>query len=271
MSQFVPPPRKPEVSLPIPAFQSLRVIIALMLREMSSLYGRSPGGYLWAILSPLGAICVMALAFGLLVHAPALGTSFLLFYATGYLPFDMFSSITGAVGGAVSYSRPLLAYPRVTWIDSVLARFTLNVLTSMTVFCIVTTTIMVFVDAHVVLRIGRIVSGLGMAALLAMGVGLMNCMLAGYFPVWMRIWNIASRPLFLASGVFFLIEGLPPKIRDLLSWNPLAHCIAQVRSGFYPNYQPQFVSASYTLGLALAMIAFALLILRRGYLASLQR
>ncbi|MEL6475009.1 MAG: sugar ABC transporter permease, partial [Pseudomonadota bacterium] len=31
-------------------FASLRSIIALMLREMATSYGRSPGGYLWAVL-----------------------------------------------------------------------------------------------------------------------------------------------------------------------------------------------------------------------------
>ncbi|MDJ0823602.1 MAG: sugar ABC transporter permease, partial [Paracoccaceae bacterium] len=48
-----PPPTLP----PRPAyrrrrFATARAVMALMLREMSTSFGRSPGGYLWAILEP---------------------------------------------------------------------------------------------------------------------------------------------------------------------------------------------------------------------------
>lgn len=57
---------------------SMRSVSALMLREMSTRYGRTPGGYIWAILEPLGMIIILGLAFALLVRVPAMGTSFLL-------------------------------------------------------------------------------------------------------------------------------------------------------------------------------------------------
>ena len=41
-------------------FATPRTILALMLREMSARYGRSPGGYLWALLEPLGAILILS-------------------------------------------------------------------------------------------------------------------------------------------------------------------------------------------------------------------
>ena len=42
-------------------FKMGRTVMALMLREMSTTYGRSPGGYLWAVLEPLGGIAMMTL------------------------------------------------------------------------------------------------------------------------------------------------------------------------------------------------------------------
>ena len=71
-------------------FSTLRTVLALMLREMSTTYGRSPGGYLWAILEPAGGIAMMSVAFGLVLRSPSLGTNFPIFYATGYLPFMMY-------------------------------------------------------------------------------------------------------------------------------------------------------------------------------------
>ena len=115
------------------SFASGRVILALMLREMSTRYGRTPGGYIWALLEPLGGVLILAIGFSLLVRSPPLGTSFILFYATGMMPFDLFQKVSNATAKSLRFSRPLLAYPAVSWIDTLLARFLLNTLTSMTI------------------------------------------------------------------------------------------------------------------------------------------
>ncbi|MDH2326897.1 ABC transporter permease [Cereibacter sp. SYSU M97828] len=263
-------PQAPAVALPPPRYQTLRVIGALVLREMGSTYGRSPGGYIWAILSPLGTIVMMSIAFSLLVHAPALGTSFILFYATGFLPFSMFSITSAKIGRAVRYSKPLLAYPRVTWIDSVIARFILNVLTELVVFCLIIAGIFIIVDTHTILNVYSILIGLSMMAAMGLGVGMMNCLLIGYFPVWTRIWEIVSRPLMIASGIFYLPDDLAPQIRDLLWWNPLIHGIALVREGFYPTYHSSFDTMGYGFGLGMILTMLALIFLRRGHLASME-
>lgn len=270
MSDTTSLPVAKTVSLPPPKFISLRVIGALILREMGSTYGRSPGGYIWAILSPLGSIIMMSIAFSFLVHAPALGKSFILFYATGFLPFSMFSLMTNKIGSAVKYSRPLLAYPRVMWIDAVIARFILNGLTEIVVFCCIIAGIFVIVQPHTILNVGAILTGVAMMAVLGFGVGMMNCLLIGYFPIWQRIWEILSRPLMIASGIFYLPDDLSPAIRDLLWWNPLIHGIALVREGFYPTYHSSFDTMGYGFGLGMIMTLLALIFLRRGHLASME-
>jgi len=272
-----PDPSEPEAARPQTlrrpsvARRTARTVGALILREMGSTYGRSPGGYLWVILEPIGAILVLSLAFSLMLRSPGLGTSFFLFYATGYLPFDLFQNISARTAGALNYSRPLLAYPGVTWIDAVMARFILNTLTTGTVFCIITTGTLLLVDTRTVLDIGPILTGMGLAACLGLGVGLMNCLLRGLYPVWGNIWGILNRPLFLASGVFFLYEDMPPFAQDILWWNPLLHVAGWVRTGFYPTYHASYVSLAYGYGIALVLIAFGLLLLRAHYKTVLER
>ena len=72
------------------SFRFVRTILALILREMSTTYGRSAGGYIWAVLEPAAGIALLAFAFSLALRAPSLGTNFALFYATGYLPFMLY-------------------------------------------------------------------------------------------------------------------------------------------------------------------------------------
>ncbi|MBR9762451.1 MAG: sugar ABC transporter permease, partial [Rhodobacteraceae bacterium] len=74
-----------------------RRVCALMLREMATSQGRAPGGYLWAVLEPVAGITLMSLIFSLALRNPSLGVTFPLFYATGMLPFTLFTHLTGRI------------------------------------------------------------------------------------------------------------------------------------------------------------------------------
>lgn len=254
-----------------PHFSALRSIFALMLREMGSTYGDSPGGYVWAIIQPIGMITMLSIGFSLLVRAPSLGSSFILFYATGFLTYDLYHQMMQKVGGALRYSKPMLAYPRVNWLDAIIARFLLNMLTVSMVFCIVITGILNVIETRTVIEIQPILLGLGMCALVGLGVGMTNCLLAGLFPVWGIFWKVISRPMFLASGVIFIYEDMPSVVRDILWWNPILHATGLVRSGFYPNYYASYVSLEYGYGLGLVLILVGLLFLQPYHAKILSR
>lgn len=239
--------------------------MALILREMSSTYGRSPGGYVWAVLEPLGVISILSFCFSLLLSQPALGNNFILFYATGYLPFMLYQSVSNTVARSLRFSKPLLFYPSVTWLDSVIARFTLNSLTQIMAGFILLVIIIAVADTHTVLNIQPLFLAVFLAAALGLGAGVLNCFLMGVFPVWETIWSIVTRPLFLASGILFLYEDMPPAIQDILWFNPLVHVIGLFRQGIYSLYDPIYTSSLFCLGVALAHVALAMLLLRRHH------
>lgn len=245
----------------MPAFTPARSILALMLREMGSKYGDSPGGYVWAVIQPVGMIVILAVGFSLLIKSPSLGSSFLMFYATGFLTYDLFNQIMKAVVDALKYSRAMLAYPRVIWLDAILARFFLNTITYLGVFCIVISGVLALEETRTVITIQPILIGLAICMLLGLGVGMMNCLITGLFPIWKTIWKVLTRPLLIASGVLFILEDMPTSVQNILWWNPIIHATGLVRSGFYPSYHPDYVSLIYCFGVAMILLTFALLML----------
>ena len=247
-----------------------RTILALMLREMSTRYGRSPGGYVWALMEPVGSTMIMAIGFALIMRHPPLGTSFILFFATGMLPFSLYNVLDGVVGRALIYSRALLMYPSVRWIDAVLARFLLNLLTKLVIMRIVLTGAMILTETRSVLDFGPILAAVALAGLLGLATGLVNCALEGLFPAWGMIWSIATRPLFLASGVLLLYEDLPRIVQDILWWNPLLHVIGEFRAGFYPMYTASYVSIPYVAGVGLSLLALGVMLVRRHAMSILR-
>ncbi|NKB26296.1 MAG: sugar ABC transporter permease [Rhodobacteraceae bacterium] len=247
-----------------------RAIWALMLREMATTFGRSPGGWIWAVAEPVAVIALLAFAFSLAFRAPSLGTSFPLFYATGYLPFLLFQDVSSKLAQSLRFSRPLMTYPRVTWFDALMARLALNIATHLVVACIVIAGIEVFWPSGAQYDARHLAAGFAMAAVVAVGVGTINCYLFTVFAPAERIWLIISRPLFIASGVFYIFEDLPGSLGDLLWYNPLLHVVGSVRAGAYGAYDPAYVTPLYPLGIGLGALTLGLILLR-GHGADLLR
>ena len=258
-------------SMPLPQsrpkrrFQNLRTITALMLREMTATYGRSPGGYIWAVLEPVGMIVILSIAFSFLLRSPSLGTSFVLFYATGVMPFRMYMEIYRVTAFAIRYSKSLLVYPVVSYIDALLARLILAILTQMMVNCLVFAGIWAFVDVRLALEFGPIFLAFSAAVVLGFGIGTINCLLFELFPVWKSVWNALNRPLILISAVIYIYEDLPRFAQDILWWNPLVHLTGLTRAGVYSYYEPTYISMTFVLGIGMTALVFGLLFLRRHY------
>ena len=246
-------------------WRGTRVVGALMLREMATTYGRSPGGYVWAIAEPVLGIVLLTAVFSAIIRTPPLGSNFALFYATGMLPFLLYNDIAGKVGNAIRYSRPLLAYPSVTYIDAIVSRVVLNTMTGIVVLVIVMGSIITFYNLSVSLDYGAILHAIVMAVALGLGVGTVNCYLSGLFPVWERVWAIVTRPLFIISGIFFLVDGLPEPLRTLILWNPVAHVIIEMRAGFFATYDGRYASPLFVYGVSTILLFFGLLLLYRAH------
>lgn len=256
------PQRQPVIARRFAAF---RTIAALMLREMSTRFGRKPGGYIWSILQPLGLIIMLAMAFSLLARNPALGTSFLLFKATGLLVYQMFRGPQQMISKSLNFSRALLAYPGVTWVDAVLARFFLNMLVQVIVMILILTGVVIYEDVNLILNWNMIVGAVLLSALLSLGIGVLTAFLSERFDIFDSIWNIAMSPLMILSGVLYLFDDLPRFAQDILWYNPLIHTVGMMRAGFYSVYHPEYVSIPFVLLVALTSLVVGLILLRRHH------
>lgn len=244
-------------------FPALRSIGALVAREMSTTYGRSVGGYFWAIAEPVAGIVLLSLLFSIALRSPPIGTNFAIFYATGFLPFVFWRDVQTKVALSLRFSRHLLFYPTVSYIDAVLARFLLGSLTQLLIFYLVIMGIVTIWETRTYMDPLLILSSLAAAAILALGVGTLNCFLFWAVPVWENIWAVINRPLLLVSGVIFLHDRVPQPWQDWLWWNPLVHVTGQMRRGFFPQYQGEYVLMMYPYGLGLGMTVIGLILLNR--------
>lgn len=262
----LPEPQTPIKRLATPrgrSFPSARAILALVLREMSTTYGRSPGGYLWAFIQPIAGIALLSAIFSLGFKTPRIGTNFAIFYATGLIPFMMALDLASKMAASISFSRALLNYPAVTFVDALVGRFIVNILTQLLVAYVVLTGIILIFDTKTVVDFPIVVNGFCLAIVLGVGIGTLNCFLFTMFPVWQVTWSILTRPLVLISGVIFIYDFVPEPYASYLWYNPFVHVVGEVRKGFYPGYHALYVSSLYAYGVGLACLILGLIFLSR--------
>lgn len=242
-----------------------RSIAALMLREMTARFGRKPGSYVWAVLQPLAIIMILGYGWSLLMRTPSLGTSFLLYKATALLLLQIFRNTATLVGKGLNFSRSLLAYPGVTWIDALLARFILNALIGVIVAWIILAGIIFFEDVRNVLDWSKIILAVTLTCLFGLGFGVLNCFLFERFVIYENLWSIMTAPLMIISGVIIHYEHMPYQAQQVLWYNPLLHLTGLLRDGIYPTYRPEYISLPYIMLWVLVPMVLGLLLVRRHH------
>ena len=141
-------------------FQRLRVLFALVVREMGTRFGRSYGGYLWAIAEPLGGISCSpspsAWRCGRRRSAPTSRCS----TPPGWCPSSCSATCPRSVAAAVNTNRGLLTIRWSPLLDTVFAKFVLNLLTMFVVAMLLFPGIILYLRARRPPRPGAVGVGL---------------------------------------------------------------------------------------------------------------
>ena len=175
----------------------------------------------------------------------------------------MYTDISAKLAQTIQFNRALLTYPRITFLDALIARLVLNTLTQMIVHVIVLGFILLVLHPTTTLDYTKIAQAYALTLMLATGIGTLNAFLTLAYPIWQTAWAVLNRPLFLISCVFFIFEAVPQPYSDYLWFNPLVHIAGLMRDGYYPFYQPTYVSVIYPVTLSAVTAMAGLFLLNR--------
>jgi capsular polysaccharide transport system permease protein len=214
----------------------IRVLWAVLLRDMHTLFGRTQLGYLWAVITPLSYAGVSALVFAFTGRQPPLGESMMVFFVLGFIPFFLFRNIIFRLTETLQSSQNLLTHPAVLPNDIVFAKALLETATMLLVGLAVFL-LLAWQDLQWKPQdpIGLLAAVLA-TALLGTGLGAVFSLMALVVRSWNRLVRLILRPFFAVSAVLFLTDNVPEVYRVIIVWNPLLHCVEWVRVSFYRDY-----------------------------------
>ncbi len=237
-----------------------RVIAALILREVHTLYGNTRLGYLWAIIQAAFGIGVFwGLRTMLGVHAPH-GMSMIVFLLSGFIPWYMFSHTVSRCMNAVKANQALLTFAQITELDLMIARV-IVVWGTQSVCAIVILSVAAALGQPMELRHPETLAAtLFFAPLLGLGTGLICASLARLWPTLDKLIPMCLRILFFASGVFFTVSRFPSRLSDILLLNPMMQLIEWQRYGFSHSSSAPIYSVTYISAWCLISLCFGLLL-----------
>lgn len=239
-----------------------RVIYALILREVHTLYGNTTLGYLWAIFQCLtGIVFLWGLRIVVGFHPPH-GMSVVAFLLSGLLPWYMFSQTLSKCMSAVGANNALLTFPQITPLDLMIARMIVVWATQLVSGLIVYGFAILCKQQVVITNFLGFLGGIIFAPLFGLALGASLGSLSFYWSALTKIVPIMLRIMFFTSGVFFSISHLPGTVQSYLLYNPMMHLIEWTRSSMSPPYLTIKFNLLYFFTCFLICLVFGLLLER---------
>lgn len=246
----------------------LRVLHALMLREMLTRYGRHNIGFLWLFLEPMMFTFAVVALWTLTGMQKGGGISIVAFGITGYSTIMLWRNMPGRAIGAIGPNASLLTHRPVQMLDVFTARILLEAMGATVSFVVLATAAWMLGLMRGPEDMLKLLGGWLLLTWFAFAVALWIGAASERSGLVYKIWAPVSYIFIPLSGAMYLVESLPPAAQDFVLLMPVVHCVEMVRDGYFGSLFKAQYDIAYVLVCNTVLTLFALAqvrdITRRG-------
>lgn len=246
-----------------PLLIQARVVGALVLRELRTRFGRTVFGSLIVVAWPLCHLLFIMAAFLTTSRVLLVGTDPAIFAGTGVLPYILFFYPGRMMTFAIFANKTLLGLPIVKPPDMIIARGIVEMIAAFWVTAIFFLLLYLCGVEVIPHRIEDAIMAIFATVYLGFSIGWLGAVMYGLVRAWIAVQFGYLVLLYLSSGVFFLPTNLPERVRNVLWYNPLLHCVEWFRSAYYDGYGYGMLNKPYLIGCA-TMFLFVGIVVERS-------
>lgn len=238
-----------------------RIVGALIIREMSTRFGREGIGFLWVVAEPMAFCIGVIVLWSLTKPAYEHGIRVAAFTMTGYMCVILLRHHIQYSVNALQANVGLLHHRQITPLHIFLARNLLEFGGATTAF------VLVYIG---LIFLGQIdpphdylltYTGWLLVGWIAMGLGLTMAGLAMRFEILERVISLVTYIMIPLSGAFAMVAWLPPRARDLILLLPLPHAVEMLRAGVFGEFVKTYYDGYYALAWGTVLNIIGLLII----------
>lgn len=238
-----------------------RILGALIVREMSTRYGRRGLGFAWLIAEPLMFCFGVLLLWTATKPAYEHGIRLAPFVMTGYMSLILTRHMIGLLGNALQSNLGLLYHRRITPLHFFVGRILLEFGGTSAAFLVVYGVLLALGQVSLPHDYLLLYVGWLLLAWVSCGFALMLAGLAMRYEIMERLVGLISYALLPISGVFFMVAWLPAAVRPIYLLIPFVHGVEMLRAGVFGEFVPTYYDPGYALAVGTIMNILGLLII----------
>lgn len=240
----------------------VRVVGALMLRELTTRFGRENIGFLWVMAEPLLFAVLVGILWRAMKGPTDYGVDIVAFVVTGYIPLVLFRSCMNRGVKSFTANGSLMYHRQIKILDLLLVRFVVELIGHMMAYLfigVVLGALGVFPRPY---DIGFVILGGFYYALFTFSFMLVVAALSELNDTVEKILPVFTYMMIPFSGAFYLVSALTPQAAMVVLYSPPVHGMEMMRYGvFGPSIDPKF-DYIYPVGVSLVFMALGLLLCR---------
>lgn len=225
----------------------LRIVGALVMREMTTRFGRQGLGMVWIIGEPmlfcLGVLVLWSITKPSYEHGVRLAP----FVMTGYMSLILIRHFIGQLVNALQANIGLLYHRQIAPLHVFAARIFLEFAGTTAAFVIVYLFLLFLGEVSPPHDYLTVYGGWLLLTWVSAGFGLVLAGLAMRYETVERVTGLIGYLLIPLSGVFAMAEWMPAQMREVILYIPFIHGVEMVRAGVFSEFVPTHYDVGYAL------------------------
>ncbi len=239
-----------------------RVIGALMIRELTTRFGRENIGFLWIMVEPLMFAVMVGVVWRVWRGPDEYGIHIISFVVTGYLPLMLFRHGVSRSVGIFSANSSLMYHRQIKLLDFILVRFLIELIGSMMAFLFIGVVLNWFGIFPVPHDLGSALSGWFLYCYFTFSLCLVLGPVSEMSELLEKIVPVTTYVMVPFSGTFSLMQAMTPAARNVLIWSPPITGMELMRYGIFGNVVHPYYNIWVPLTVSSVLTMFGLVLCR---------
>jgi capsular polysaccharide transport system permease protein len=241
----------------------LRVIHALLIRELVTRFGRENIGFLWIMAEPLLFAGLVGLVWSFVKGPQYHGISVVAFVATGYIPLTFLRQSFGRSTKIFISNSALLYHRQVKILDFIFVRVAIETIGAMMAYVFAGTFLYFIGSFPIPADVLMLVGGGTIYVAFVFAVCTVLAPLSEMSEVVEKIVPVSVYVAIPFSGAFNMASWVPPNVREVLLWSPMVTGMEMMRYGVFGSAVTPYYDIGRAFALTLIFLVFGLILSRR--------
>jgi len=213
--------------------ECVRVIHALILREIQTRFGRDNIGFAWILVEPAAFVLGVVLLWSLIKGEHDKTMPIVPFLLTGYVPLLMYRHSVGRALRCMQANADFLFHQPVSILAMYSARLYVEIVSFLGAFCALWIVFAAFGVMGLPEDWGTFLAGWGIYILFSLGVAILIGVFSERSELVDRVWQPLSYITIPISGTFFMVDWLPGNVHEIAALFPPVTAVELIRGGYF--------------------------------------